>query len=119
MIRNIVFYKRYFLDFFEEQSETVRRKIDHVLRLVESLELVPEKFLKHVEGTDGLYEIRVELSGNIYRMFCFFDAGKLVIVANGFQKKTRKTPSSEIQRALRIRKEYYDEKADHTRRTSR
>lgn len=71
---------------------------------------VPQKFLKHLEGTNGLYEIRVEFQGNIYRIFCCFDEGQVVVLFNGFQKKSQKTPAGEIERAVRIMNEYFDEK---------
>ena len=63
-----------------------------------------------MEGTDGLYEIRVELQSNIFRIFCCFDEGKLVVLFNGFQKKSQKTPQTEIDRALKIKTEYFKEK---------
>ena len=63
-----------------------------------------------MSGTDGLYEARISLGNNIWRIFCFFDGNKLVILLNGFQKKTRKTPKREIEKALRLMKEYYQEK---------
>jgi len=63
-----------------------------------------------LEGTDGLYEIRVKNGSDIFRIFCFFDEGKLVVLANGFQKKTQKTPKQEIEKALKIKKEYGTDK---------
>jgi phage-related protein len=74
------------------------------------LDRVPEKFLKHLTGTEGLYEIRVEHGSNIYRIFCFFDEGQLVILLNGFQKKSQKTPAKEIDKAERLKKEYLEDK---------
>jgi phage-related protein len=74
------------------------------------LERVSEQYLKHLEGTDGLYEIRVQLGSDIFRIFCFFDAGKLIIITNGFQKKTQKTPKQEIEKALKIKHDYESEK---------
>ena len=71
---------------------------------------VPEKYFKHIEGTKGIYEIRVEVAGNIYRIFSFFDKGNLVVLGNAFQKKTPKTSKSEIERIIKIREEYYHEK---------
>ena len=71
---------------------------------------VPETYLKHIENTDALYEIRVQLGNDIFRIFCFFDKGKLVVLANGFQKKTQKTPKNELEKALRLMNEYYQEK---------
>ena len=78
--------------------------------LVEDLQRVPETYLKHIENTDGLYEIRVQLGSNIFRILCFFDQGQLVVLANGFQKKTQKTPRKEIEKALKIKTEYESEK---------
>lgn len=108
--RQILYYKNYFHDFFESQTEKVKAKIDQVLFLITIADRIPKKFFDHMTGTDGLYEIRVELGSNIYRIFCCFDQGNLVVLFNGFQKKTQKTPSSEIERALKIKKEYFDEK---------
>ena len=65
-IRQIIFYKNHFEDFFEEQTEKVKNKIDEVLFLITIIERVPAKFLKHLEGTDGLYEVRIELGSNIF-----------------------------------------------------
>lgn len=65
-----------------------------------------------MEGTDGLYEARIQLASNIWRVFCFFDNGKLVILLNGFQKKTQKTPKKEIEKALRLMNQYYQEKSN-------
>lgn len=103
-------YKNYFTDFYEKQKKKVKEKIIWTLRLVETLKQVPEDYLKHIEGTNGLYEIRVRLGSDIFRIFCFFDKGKLVVLANGFQKKTQKPPKSEIDKALKIMEEYENEK---------
>ena len=74
------------------------------------MDRVPEKFLKHLTGTDGLYEIRIEHKSNIYRLFCCFDEGKLVVLFNGFQKKTQKTPNGELDKALRLMQDYFEQK---------
>ncbi len=108
-IREIIFYGDYFWDFYNRQSFKTRKKINWTIGLIKFLEIVPEKYLKHIEETD-LYEIRVSFGNNIFRIFCFFDKGKLVIVLNGFQKKTQKTPKNEIERALRLKQEYHEEK---------
>jgi phage-related protein len=107
--RTAIFYKDYFEKFFIAQSEKVKAKIIWTIELIEELERVPEVYLKHIESTDGLYEIRVKLGSDIFRIFCFFDQGKLIILANGFQKKTQKTPKKEIERALKIKEEYDNE----------
>ena len=80
------------------------------LDLIEDLERVSEIYLKHIEETDGLYEIRVQYGSDIFRIFCFFDKGQLVVLANGFQKKTQKTPRKEIDQALKIKQQYESEK---------
>ncbi|MGB4400235.1 MAG: type II toxin-antitoxin system RelE/ParE family toxin [Daejeonella sp.] len=109
-IRKVFLYKGYFSDFFVKQDQKVRDKIYWTLRLIETIQHVPKEYLKHLEGTSGLYEIRVSHGSDIFRIFCFFDEGKLIVLANGFQKKSRTTPSNEIQKALKIKKEYEDKK---------
>jgi len=108
--RKITFFKSYFQDFFDKQSKKVKAKIVWTFDLVEDLQRVPEIYLKHIENTDELYEIRVQKGSDIFRIFCFFDQGQLVVLANGFQKKTQKTPKKEIELALKIKAEYENEK---------
>lgn len=108
--RTVIFYKNYFQDFFGQQTKKVKAKIVWTFDLIEYLEKVPEIYLKHIENTDGLYEIRVQFGSDIFRIFCFFDHGQLVVVANGFQKKTQRTPMKEIEKALKIKAEYESEK---------
>ena len=108
--REVILYKDYFEDFFKQQSRKVQDKIIKVLDILETVERVPITYLKYVEGTNGLFEIRVQLGSDIFRMFCCFDGNKLVVLFSGFQKKTQKTPSKEINRALRIMNEYYNDK---------
>ena len=108
--RTIIFYKDYFEEFFVKQREKVKVKIIWTLELIEELERVPETYLKHLENTDGLYEIRVQQGSDIFRIFCFFDQGQLIILTNGFQKKTQKTPKKEIEKAIKIKNEYENEK---------
>jgi phage-related protein len=88
----------------------VKDKIIWTFELIEELQRIPETYLKHIENTEGLYEIRVQNGGDIFRIFCFFDNGQLVIIANGFQKKTQRTPKQEIEKALKIKQEYENEK---------
>ena len=102
-IRTVVFYKDYFKAFFSNQREKVQKKIIWTLELIQELDKVPETYLKHLENTDGLYEIRIQQGNHIFRLFCFFDKGKLIVIANGFQKKTQKTPKKEIEKALQIK----------------
>lgn len=108
--RTVIFYKDYFEKFFVKQREKVKDKIIWTFELIEELERIPETYLKHLENTEGLYEIRVQSGRDIFRLFCFFDEGKLVVTINGFQKKSQKTPKKEIEKALKIRDEYENEK---------
>lgn len=107
--RQVIVYKNYFLDFYESQNEKVQAKIEWTLNLIQVTPKVPEKFFKHIEGAKGLYEIRVEVGSNIYRIFSFFDKGNLVVLGNAFQKKSQKTPKKEIEKALRIMEEYQND----------
>ena len=108
--RTIIFYKEYFQEFFEKQNKKVQAKIIWTFDLIEDLQRVPETYLKHLENTNGLYEIRVQHGSDIFRIFCFFDEGQLVVLANGFQKKTQKTPKQEIEIAQKIKEEYGNKK---------
>ena len=112
IIREIVFYKDYFDDFFETLNDKVKDKIDEVLFMITILERVPAKFFKSIEGIKGLFEIRIEYESNIYRIFCCFDKGNLVVLFNGFQKKTQKTPTKEINKAEKIMEAYFNEQKD-------
>ena len=100
--RQIIAYKNYFLDFYKKQPNNVQEKIEWTLNLIRVIQNVPEKYFKHLEGTEGLYEIRVEVGSNTYRIFSFFDKGNLIVLGNAFQKKSQKTPKQEIERALKI-----------------
>ena len=110
MSREIIFYDNHFIEFFQKLDGKVKEKIKYVLELIKQVEKVPEKFLKHLSGTNGLYEIRIEYQSNIYRIFCCFDKGKLVVLFNGFQKKSQKTPKNELEKALNLMKEYFQQK---------
>lgn len=108
--RKIIFYKDYFSKFFVKQRAKVKNKIIWTFDLIEELERVPETYLKHIGNTEGLYEIRVQQGSDIFRIFCFFDQGQIIVIINGFQKKSQKTPKREIDKALKIKEEYYNEK---------
>lgn len=108
--RTIIFYKDYFQEFFEKQRRKVQDKIIWTFELIEELARVPEIYLKHLENTDGLYEIRIQQGSDIFRICCFFDQGQLIVIAIGFQKKDQKTPKKEIEKALLIKQEYENEK---------
>ena len=109
-VRTVIAYKDYFEDFLKKQPKKVQDKIFKIIEAIETLERVPQNYLKAITGTKGLYEARISLFSNIWRVFCFFDEDKLVILLNGFSKKTQKTPKREIEKALRLMNEYYNEK---------
>lgn len=110
-VRKIIFYQKHFEEFFQNQTEKVKDKIDEVLYLITVVERVPRKFLQHMEGTDGLYEIRIEVASNIYRIFCCFDEGRLVVLFNAFHKKSQKTPKNELEKAIKLKSDYFELKA--------
>ncbi|MEB2774004.1 type II toxin-antitoxin system RelE/ParE family toxin [Algoriphagus sp. D3-2-R+10] len=109
-VREVIAFKNYFEDFLVSQPQKVQDKIFKIIEAIETLERVPQNYLKFLVGTDGLYEARIQLGSNIWRVFCFFDHGKLVILLNEFQKKTQKTPKREIEKALKLMAEYYEQK---------
>ena len=108
MKRKIITYGGYFEEFLSTLSEKEVKKLDYIVSLLESEDRLPVKFIKFLR--DGLYELRMKYGGNIYRVFFIFDDGKIVVLFNGFQKKTQKTPISEIEKALKIKEEYYADK---------
>lgn len=114
LIREIFYYEDHYLRFFAGLKPEAQQKFNWTLKLIATVERVPVKFLKHIEGSDGLYEVRVEVGSDIHRVFSFFDSGRLIILINGFTKKTRKTPGNEIERAERLKKKYFHEKAQGT-----
>ena len=107
--RTVIAYKNYFEAFFLKLAQKVRDKIVWTLVLIEEIEQVPETNLKHVEGTAGLYEIRVQIGKEAFRIFCFFDKGSLVVLTTGYQKKSQKAPKKEIAKALRVMEEYHED----------
>ena len=108
--RQLIYFKEYFRDFFNQQTEKTKEKIDYVLFLVTVADKIPRKFFEQITDYDGLFAIRIEFESNILRIFCCFDKGNLVVLFNGFQKKTQKTPKKEIEKAMQIMKEYFDSK---------
>lgn len=109
-VREVIVYKHYFDEFLKAQQPKVRDKIIKILDIIEQVDRIPSTYLKYMEGTNGLFEVRVQFGSNIFRIFCFFDGNKFVVLLTGFQKKTQKTPPEEINRAVRLMEEYYEEK---------
>ena len=109
-IRQVIYYEDYYLNFFNAQKEEVRKKLNWTLQLISTQDRIPEKFFKHITGSDAIFEIRVEVGSDIFRVFSFFDKGKIVVLVNGFQKKTQKTPKSEIKMAEKLKAEYLENK---------
>jgi phage-related protein len=106
--REVYMFKNYFLQFYHEQQPEVRAKIKWVLNILRDVDLISEKYLKHIR--DGVFEVRAGLGKNIFRIFCCFEEGNIIVLFHGFQKKTAQTPSREIEKALRIHKEYREAK---------
>ncbi len=108
-IRKIYYYQNYYLDFLKTLPPAVQKKFQRTLMLVRSVLRIPKQHFKHITGSEGLYEIRVEVGTNIYRVFCFFDVGKLIVLVNGFHKKTQKTSRAQIELAEKLRYQYFKE----------
>lgn len=108
MKRQIITFGKYFHDFIEQLSPKEREKVDYGLVLLKTIDRLPSKFVKYIRN--GLYELRTEYNGNIYRVFFIFDEDKIVVLFNGFQKKSKRTPINEITKALKIKEEYYEYK---------
>lgn len=106
--RRILYYKQYFPDFYLSIEDGAQRKMDYVLDMLKTQQILNTRFVKHIR--DGIYELRVQYGGNIYRVFFIFDGNNIVMLFNGFQKKTQHTPQSEIEKAIKLKKEYYASK---------
>ena len=108
MRREIVAFGSYYKDFMATLHDKERRKVLYVLSLLEREDRLPIQFIKHL--LRGLYELRIKYESNIYRIFFIFDNNRIVVLVNGFQKKTQKTPRTEIDRAIKIMEDYYEYK---------
>lgn len=106
-IRHVVVFEEHFKQFRKTLDRETLKKVYQVLTLIMMVETIPAKFLKPIAQKKGLYEIRIEQAGNIYRIFCCFDKDKLVILLNGFQKKTKKTPPDQMDKAEALMKKYF------------
>lgn len=113
-VRDIYFYEDDYFGFYNTQKPEVKKKFNWTLQLIATIERVPEKYFKHMTNSTGLYEIRVEVGTDIYRVFSCFDRGKLLVLVNGFQKKTQKTEKREIVIAERLKKQYFNDIKDQT-----
>lgn len=111
-VRGIFYFKNYYLDFFEALKPEVKIKFNWTFKLFATLERIPSKYFSHMAGTTGIYEIKVEVGSEIYRVFSFFDKGKLIVLVNAFHKKSQKTPKKEIELAEKLKKQYFYEKED-------
>ena len=110
MVRQVVVFENHFKEFRKTLDRESLKKLYQVLTLIMMVKVIPAKFLKAIEGRKGLFEIRIEQGNNIYRVFCCFDEGNLVILFNGFQKKTQKTPVEQLNMAEALMKKYFDKK---------
>ena len=108
MNRKVIAYENYYKDFFDTLDKGTQEKVLYGLLLLKTQDKLPAKYVKFLK--DGLYELRIEWQGNIYRIFFCYDEGRIVILFNGFQKKSEKTPKKEIEKAKILRKEYYGSK---------
>lgn len=111
MKRKVIAFGRYYTEFIASLTDKEVLKVKYILSLLETEDRLPTKFIKLIR--DGVYEIRINYNNNIYRIFFIFDEGQIVVLFNGFQKKTQKTPTSEIEKAIKIKEEYYDYKRQH------
>ncbi|HRP33001.1 MAG TPA: type II toxin-antitoxin system RelE/ParE family toxin [Agriterribacter sp.] len=110
MQRRLKTYGYYFLNFYNALGQDVQEKIDWVFEVVKAAEQIPKKFFEHITGSDGIYAIRIEYEGNIYRVLWFYDKGNIIVLVNSFQKKTQKTPPREITLAEKLKKQYFNDK---------
>ena len=115
-VRKVIAFRNYFEDFLRSQPIKIQNKIFKVIEIIESYERIPSQYFRYISGTPGLFEARVKLGSNIWRVFCFFDQGLLVILLNGIQKKSQKTPKKEIEKATRLMSEYFLEKQQENKK---
>jgi len=108
--REIIPFENHFWDFYNKLEPKVKKKFDWTISLIERTKIVPKQYFDHMTGTDGLWEIRVKTGNNIFRVFCFFDKGNVIMLLSGFQKKTQKTPKKEIKKAETLKSKYYENK---------
>ncbi|MBL1279844.1 MAG: type II toxin-antitoxin system RelE/ParE family toxin [Fluviicola sp.] len=110
MERNIIVYKQHFIEFYSKLDNKTQLKVEYVLDLIRFEKRVPNKFFKHLSGTDGIYEIRIVTTFKSIRILCFLEEESLVVLVNCFLKKSQKTPRNEIRKAEHLKREYFFEK---------
>jgi len=108
MIRKIVLFKNYYLDFLKKLSINEKVKLEKAILLLETEDRIPYHYIKYIR--DGIYEYRVNYGNNEFRVFFIYDGNSIVVLFNGFKKKTQKTPQNEIEKALKLKNEYYEQK---------
>jgi phage-related protein len=97
-------------EFLDSLSDKQARKVTWVLRLIKTLNPVPKQYFKMLTATEGIWEVRIQFGNDIFRILSFFDGTQLVVLANGFAKKTQKVPQQEIELAQQRRKDYFERK---------
>jgi len=117
MRRKVIAFGNYYNEFIKTLNDKEVFKLKYIISLLETSDRMPVKFMKYIR--DELYELRMEYDSNIYRLFFIFDKGSIVVLFNGFQKKTQKTPENEINKALKIKEAYYEYKQSDDNRYKR
>jgi len=108
MKRNIIAFRCYYKDFMDTLTNEEQIKVRKALLILENNEKIPCHYIKFIR--DGIYEFRVNYGNNEFRLFFIYDGNTIVVLFNGFKKKTQKTPQTEIEKALRLKKEYYEQR---------
>jgi len=108
MKRNIIAFRNYYRDFMNSLSHNEQLKVRKALLILENEEKIPHHYIKYIR--EGIYEFRVNYGNNEFRLFFIYDGNSIVVLFNGIKKKTQKTPPKEIQKAIRLKNEYYEEK---------
>ncbi len=112
--KTIIAYKTYFDDFMDKLSVDEQDKIEDCLLLLETEDKIPRHYIKYIK--DGIYEFRVTYKNNEFRILFIYDGEQIVVLFNSFKKKTQKTPQNEIEKAIRLKKEYYEDKRNNDRK---
>lgn len=108
MKRNIIAFRSYYVDFMNTLTKVEQNKVRKALLILENEEKIPYHYIKFIR--DGIYELRVNYGNNEFRLFFIYDGNTIVVLFNCFKKKTQKTPLNEIEKAIRLKKEYYEQK---------